>query len=230
MVTASAEHTSVQEVLQRATTGVFGLYGAVGVGVGVVLALVRAARAARPGAGAAPARPRWTPRRTWAVALAAGLVVQVGVFLLLPVDPGYLLPAVALVWLGLGLGLGHRALVAVVALAAAGSFVPAPGTTTVLQERATRLAQVRSAEPVLDRVEALPRGTVVVARGRLPQLLVVGRVPVPAGEDPAGLTASIPLPSGQVLAHDFAPGDGASAPVYRVRGAGRVPRWVRPLP
>ena len=168
---------SLWTVLRLATVEVWGWIGVaalvgagVAAGVGSFAARTRAGRSATASAalGDRSAIPCSARERTaWLLAAAlAGCV-----FLRLPLEAGYLIPAVPFVLLAAGSRLPvtrFRLLCAALALSALVGFdagVPAAGP--VLADRTARSADARRLQRLLEAGEALPEGSVVVVGPRL---------------------------------------------------------------
>lgn len=200
----------------RATSGVWGSLGAVAVVVAVLAAGVVVVRRGVSTSGG---------RRPWVVAAFAGVVAQGAVYLTLPLEPGYLMPAVPLLWLILAAVLS-TAPVAVLATAVGLSVFLAPSSsiafgTTILQDAQDRREQLAYVTAAAAAIEQLPAGTTVVAGPLMPQLLALQDRSVLA--DPAlggpGRAIEIPervaLPGGQVIL--YAPDSGAPGSGQTVR-------------
>jgi hypothetical protein len=79
-------------------------------------------------------------------------------------------------------------------------------------------------------IQALPPGSVVVARGRLPQLLVMAGARPRPSLDPVSTRARVTLPGGQVVSYAYRPSDRNAPGVYRLPGVGGAPASLPVLP
>jgi len=217
IVSAVPESASPLVVVAKATTGVWGGFGAAAVAVALVMVVVRWWRG------------QWAldeVQRPWAVAAVAATVAMAGLFLLLPADPGYLAPIVPMVLLLLALTLTPQWIAVVAALLAVSAFV-APGPLakagpTVTADRAQRIANTETARVTTATIATLPPGTVVVVGYAMPELLA--QQPREMLADPAlggpYRQWSVPeyavIPGGQILTHER-PTRPTGGPVYRLQ-------------
>ena len=202
--------------------------------------LIRAGGGARAGLGIAVAvgiwgarlvlgrrgaRYRSAPIRTWGIALAVSTAVQLAAFFAMPIDAGYVTPVVAMVWIGAGLVMGRLEMAVLTAAVLAGSLISGSVVPSIGQVTADRRAMMVEMAGTLTAIRQLPEGTVVVARGRQPQLLAMsGADPVPQ-VDPMGPGTRVVLDTGQVLARNYDPADDVSR-TYRLAGVGGIPRFL----
>ncbi|NEK84239.1 hypothetical protein GCU60_00415 [Blastococcus saxobsidens] len=222
LLSAAPEPFRLERTVQHVGAGVAGVAGAVG------LALVAGAAAFRWARGGRPAPDG--ERRAWRTALAAGIVAQLGAYLLLPVDAAYLIPAVAMVWLLAGMLLRRAELAVLVAAAVAGSLVPGLGVPSAAEVAADRRATLEETTAMVEAVERLPAGSLVVVRGRLPQLLALAGAEVLPSLDPAGTAARVTLDGGQVVTYAYRPSDRENPRVYRLPGVSGAPEHLPVLP
>jgi hypothetical protein len=217
VIATESPNSALPRTLYLLLAGPWSLFGAVGLSaVAVLLALRyrREERLASPG----------EEQRAWAWALAASMVVQAVAFIALPADAGYLIPAVAMLWLLLGLFANQFELRLAVLAAVAGSLLPGILLPSVLEDGAERRDQVVESRAILAAVQELPRGSVVVVRTRLPELMTLAGEPPGRGVDPAGADARFVLDGGQVLTYNFSSADADAPVVYRLAGVSGVPQ------
>lgn len=193
-------------VMKNLTVDVWGVVGCVALAIASLAAAIRAVRGARAGPAAIPpghAAPL--------AAAAAAVLIEVAIFLRLPHEAAYLIPAVPFVLLLLARALSGRGFTALCVALALSSFVlkvsepgkpdaPPPGPLgrlvrvggralqvdllpgPVEHDRLRRVLGVRYAERVLLAARDLPPGSVLVAYEWLPHLRVL------SGGDGAGGT------------------------------------------
>ncbi len=202
--------------------------------------LVRASGGARAGAGIAVAlgiwavravlgrqgdRRRFVPVRAWGIALAVSIAVQLAAFFAMPIDAGYVTPLIAMAWLGAGLVMGRLEMAVLTAAVLAGSLISGSVVPSVGRVTADRRAMMVEMASTITAIRQLPEGTVVVAWGRLPQLLAMsGADPAPR-VNPMGPGTRVVLDTGQVLAREYHPADDLPG-TYRLAGVPDVPRSV----
>lgn len=200
----------------RASVGVWGTFGSIGV---VVMLAVTGYRLLRRRLTLLPGT------RPWAIAAGIGLVTQAGLFLLLPADAGYLSSAVPLIWLLTGVAFTPVAAVALTIAVSVSSFL-APSNSdvfgrTILKDRADRQETSEYLRRISHRIDELPAGTVVFAGYHMPQLLALRPTAV-ATSRPAdsisrpGLGNRFLLPGGQILADQLGEEDRAATSIYRL--------------
>jgi len=196
----------------RFSTGVWGTFGAVAVAGAIMMIAFRVIRRG--------STYRDVSSRSWALAAVAGVVVQTGLFLAYPVDPGFLEPLVPLVWLLIGLTLEAVAPLVVVLAVAVSSFVAptaSPGFgMTILEDAKQRRVGLDYAADVTRAVMQLPPGAVVVTGAMLPQLQASQPRSVLAAAELSGPNRSIEIPERVVL-------PGGQILTYRVTGIQRAP-------
>ncbi len=212
-VHAFAIHATASQIVDRATVNVWGTAGwlAVAIGLGIGLVLVLLGRVEMSG-----------PRRVWAVAALGGLVLQGLVFVALPDDPGYLVPAVPLVLLLIGLTTPVWIGVVVAGSIAASALLPAPLAArqgTVEHQVAQRRAELARLERVAGQVRSLPSGAVVVAGPQLPKLLALLHVTPPPDQAAHGPDAQlVVLDGGQVLRYRLRAAEPPAAGLFVLPG------------
>ncbi|TFV53728.1 hypothetical protein [Blastococcus sp. TF02A-35] len=222
LITAATEPFQLERTVRLLVAGPAGVPGAVGLAVVAGAAAVRWARRGRP----VPAGDA----RVWVLALVTSVVAQLAAFLLLPVDAGYLMPAVAMTWLLGGLLLVRAELAVLVGAAVAGSLLPGLLVPSVVEVGADRRATLVETAAMVAAIEELPPGALVVTRGRLPQLLALAGAEVPPGMDPAGTAARVTLPGGQQVSYAYRAADEGRRDVYRLPGVAGAPAHLPVLP
>jgi hypothetical protein len=223
LVSAAPEPIDLGRTVRLILIGGLGGYGASGAAVVVAIALVRRF------AGSGRRSPGAT-ERAWAIALGISIAAQIGGFLLLPIDAAYLIPALAMGWLEAGLVLRRAELGWLTAAALAGCLLPGIGVPSVLQATADRRATMVATAGMIRSIEALPAGTVVVARGRLPQLLGMAGARLRPSLDPVSPRARVTLAGGQIVSYAYRPSDRNAPRVYRLPGVGGAPAFLPVLP
>jgi hypothetical protein len=200
----------------RASVGVWGTFGSIGVAAAVAVIgyrLVRQRLVVLPGT---------TP---WAIAAGVGLVTQTGLFLLLPADAGYLSSAVPLVWLLAGVAFTPAVAIALAIAVSASSFLAPTASdifgTTILKDRAERHETSEYLRRISQRIDELPAGTVVFAGYHMPQLLALRPTAVATSRSAdssfrPGLGNRFVLPDGQILVDQLTDSDRGAKSIYQL--------------
>jgi len=212
VVTAADQQIPLLVAAGRFSTGVWGTFGAVAVAGAIMMITFRLIRRG--------STYRDVSSRSWALAAVAGVVVQIGLFLAYPVEPGFLEPLVPLVWLLIGLTLEAVAPLVVVLAVAVSSFVAPTASPvfgkTILEDAKQRRAGIDYVADVTRAVMQLPPGAVVVTGWMLPQLQASQPRSVLAAAELGGPNRSIEIPERVVL-------PGGQILTYRVTGIERAP-------
>ncbi len=212
IVTATDQQSPLLVAAGRFSTGVWGTFGAVAVAGAIMMITFRLIRRG--------STYRGVSSHSWALAAVAGVVVQIGLFLAYPVEPGFLEPLVPLVWLLIGLTLETVAPLVVVLAVALSSFVAPTASPvfgrTILEDAKQRRAGLDYAADVTRAVMQLPPGAVVVTGSMLPQLQASQPRSVLAAAELGGPNRSIEIPERVVL-------PGGQILTYRVTGIERAP-------